>query len=372
MGAGASSINLQVSPAAAPLVQHVATVLSSRPPAGHGKADHQQAVHSALLTAQVPDLKRFCVDRGADTGSCLERQDLIALALPLLVEMGTMAAKQPHQPPQQATSAAAARRAAASATRPSAGRRAQAPSSGVVGRPCKLCGEPIQPGQSAMRFAVPAASSAATPRQQRQQQQRGSQQQEAICHAACMRCSEDGCGATEKLRLGEDSQIYCTAHYDLRFAPRCAQCENPIRGAYVTAMKGQQFHPHCFVCVGCGQSLSDGGKGGGSGTYAIGDDGLPYCRRDFKRLFAPRCAVCTTPMTSWVQTDQPGSAGGERIKLCRRCATEAPCCFSCRAVQTISQGQGQAQDSSSSSGGDTGPFSDLPDGRTVCSTCTST
>jgi hypothetical protein len=337
MGAGASSINLQVSPAAAPLVQHVATVLSSRPPAGHGKADHQQAVHSALLTAQVPDLKWFCVDRGVDTGSCLERQDLIALALPLLVEMGTMAAKQPHQPPHQATSAAAARRAAASATRPSAGRRAQAPSSGVVGRPCKLCGEPIQPGQSAMRFAVPAASSAATPRQQRQQQQRGSQQQEAICHAACMRCSEDGCGATEKLRLGEDSQIYCTAHYDLRFAPRCAQCENPIRG-----------------------------------SYAIGDDGLPYCRRDFKRLFAPRCAVCTTPMTSWVQTDQPGSAGGERIKLCRRCATEAPCCFSCRAVQTISQGQGQAQDSSSSSGGDTGPFSDLPDGRTVCSTCTST
>ena len=339
MGAGASSINLQVSPAAAPLVQHVATVLSSRPPAGHGKADHQQAVHSALQTAQVPDLKRFCVDRGADTGSCLERQDLIALALPLLVEMGTMAAKQPHQPPQQATSAAAARRAAASATRPSAGRRAQAPSSGVVGRPCKLCGEPIQPGQSAMRFAVPAASSAATPRQQRQQQQRGSQQQEAICHAACMRCSEDGCGATEKLQLGKDSQIYCTAHYDLRFAPRCAQCENPIRG-----------------------------------SYAIGDDGLPYCRRDFKRLFAPRCAVCTTPMTSWVRTDQPGSAGGERIKLCRRCATEAPCCFSCRAVQTTSQGQGQAQgsSSSSSSSGDTGPFSDLPDGRTVCSTCTST
>lgn len=256
-----------------------------------------------------------------------------------------------------------ARRSATSRRHPAAaGRRANAApgSTSATAHRCKLCGEAIQPAEAAVRFSL--STSGARPNQHRQRHP-----QNATCHARCMQCFETGCNAVENLQLGKDGRVYCQKHHDLRCAPRCAQCEEPIRGgeSFVTAMKGSKFHPRCFVCASCQQPLAEGGRKRG-GTYAIGDDGLAYCRRDFKRLFAPRCAACAVSMTTWVEADlSPNVEGGKPTKLCRRCATEGPFCFSCHAVQTS---QSQPQTGS----GDGRPFSDLPDGRVVCPTCTST
>ena len=158
--------------------------------------------------------------------------------------------------------------------------------------------------------------------------------------------------------------------------------------------------------------------------------GLPYCSRDYNRLFAPRCTVCSVPMTSWVVMDSSiastrgngtnvrtaiddGSSLGlsegslsergtmDSIKVCRRCSKEAPSCFSCGQFSRPSEsntpqaktnkhrsggsggsssgrGGGRGGGSGGGSGGDsvssTSPtgFTDLPDGRTSCPACAST
>ena len=75
---------------------------------------------------------------------------------------------------------------------------------------------------------------------------------------------------------------------------------------------------------------------------------------------------------SWVETKQ----GGQPIKLCRRCSTEAPCCFSCRSFQTqqptgAGAGAGGAG-ARAGAGVAGGRFTDLPDGRVACSSCMAT
>lgn len=305
------------------------------------------AVYNALQSAQTSDLRHFCMDQGVDIQGCIEPGDLIAQALPKLIEMGTSAVQPLRARPG----------ASASSPRHTAFTRRLAPDRRAKHLAiCTLCGEPIRLGQSAMRFE---ASSWRAPHQQLRRDK-----QEKVCHATCMRCNEGGCGHTDKLQLGKDGRVYCRKHYDLRYLPHCTACGEPIRDSFVTAMKGQKYHPHCFVCSGCQQQLSDG-DGRRAGKYVIGDDGLPYCERDYKRLFAPRCAACAIPMTTWVELESPlgaitftDSTNGVAVKMCRRCASEAPSCFSCRSMQT------------SSSHGTR--FTDLPDGRIVCSACNST
>lgn len=51
---------------------------------------------------------------------------------------------------------------------------------------------------------------------------------------------------------------------------------------------GCAWHPEHFVCARCGGEL-----GGGS---FFEKDGVPYCPRDYGRLFSPRCARCAQPI----------------------------------------------------------------------------
>ena len=74
---------------------------------------------------------------------------------------------------------------------------------------------------------------------------------------------------------------------------------------------------------------------------------------------------------SWVETKQ----GGQPIKLCRRCSTEAPCCFSCRSFQTQQPTAGAGAGGAGArpgAGVAGGRFTDLPDGRVACSSCMAT
>ena len=336
MGAGSSTVSLSMSPTAAPLVQHVATALSRSPP--RSAAAVQAAVRAALQTAPLPLMKAFCADCGTDTRGVLERGDLVDVVLPLLVDLASnttagsapQAARRQQGQRQQgaapASSAATARRSAAASNRQTPRRsHPQPPVDCAIGQRCQLCGDSIRGGDSAMRITIPAdqqhssLGGGSTPRQHHRP---APQTRDAICHSACVRCSQYGCptiasnasGQQQQfdLRFGKDgrvrtqaaanfdcnvfqsktvvksarsidicsirpllafpgmflidclrSQVYCTAHHDLRFAPKCHQCELPISGPFLTAMQGQKYHTACFVCAGCRQPLASTAPGNG-------------------------------------------------------------------------------------------------------------
>ena len=308
--------------------------------------------HHACQTASVSQLKSFLSDRGVDAGQCVEKTELVELAVPLLRELATTASTEPSPRPAARSSqhrlpSVAAGPAAATAARrwqqhSTASRTVAANSSTVAtGSLCKLCRAAVRPVDKCVRMEIPSA---------------GRRPQPVICHAACVKCCHEGCShqsaaATTSQLCFRDGKLYCQAHLEWHFLPKCTQCDEPISGPCVTALKGQKFHQHCFVCASCRQPLER--------SYSVGPDNLPYCQKDHKKLFAPRCSGCAVPMTSWVERSA-GAAGGEAIKLCRRCSTDAAVCFSCHALQTPSASSSASE------------LIDLPDGRMHCPSCAST
>lgn len=64
----------------------------------------------------------------------------------------------------------------------------------------------------------------------------------------------------------------------------CATCQRPIQGPMMQALGGT-YHPNCFVCGNCGESL-------GSGSF-FQTDGRPTCSRCYQAQFCARCAHCS-------------------------------------------------------------------------------
>ena len=52
---------------------------------------------------------------------------------------------------------------------------------------------------------------------------------------------------------------------------------------------GKAWHPHHFVCDGCGESLQNQGF--------IEEGGKLYCEKDFNQFFAPHCDTCKQPIS---------------------------------------------------------------------------
>lgn len=62
---------------------------------------------------------------------------------------------------------------------------------------------------------------------------------------------------------------------------------------------GKAWHPHHFVCDGCGESLQNQGF--------IEEGGKLYCEKDFNKYFAPHCETCKQPIVGvstsfWLST----------------------------------------------------------------------
>lgn len=51
-----------------------------------------------------------------------------------------------------------------------------------------------------------------------------------------------------------DGKPYCRADYFDMFAPKCGGCNKPIMENYISALN-TQWHPDCFVCKVCIQTL---------------------------------------------------------------------------------------------------------------------
>eukprot|EP00878_Enallax_costatus_P028415 GHUV01030692.1.p1 GENE.GHUV01030692.1~~GHUV01030692.1.p1 ORF type:complete len:380 (+),score=79.94 GHUV01030692.1:399-1538(+) len=69
----------------------------------------------------------------------------------------------------------------------------------------------------------------------------------------------------------------------------CAGCGRSVGFGPSLRASGQQWHPECFRCAGCGQPLTGTG---GDMTFAVGQDGQPYHKACHKELYHPKCGVC--------------------------------------------------------------------------------
>jgi len=86
-----------------------------------------------------------------------------------------------------------------------------------------------------------------------------------------------------------DSRPYCETCFYAAFAPRCAGCNQSIKGECVNAL-GQQWHPEHFVCQYCQKNFS------GGSFFEFG--GKPYCETHYHQQTGSLCAGCGKAVTS--------------------------------------------------------------------------
>ncbi|XP_064900372.1 transforming growth factor beta-1-induced transcript 1 protein [Columba livia] len=128
-------------------------------------------------------------------------------------------------------------------------------------------------------------------------------------HLVCGHCG-GALGGSPFLERG--GVPYCPPDYGRLFAPKCAQCHQPVLQEVVTAL-GHTWHPQHFCCAHCGKPLGDQGF--------VEQDGRPFCPRDFSLLFSPRCPGCSGP----VVTEFVAAMGG----------LWHPRCFVCQASPAL-------------------------------------
>jgi len=103
-------------------------------------------------------------------------------------------------------------------------------------------------------------------------------------HFICTQClSPFGTGTF----FERDGRPYCESCFNGNFAPRCAGCNQPIRGECTNAL-GQAWHPEHFVCQYCQKAFT--------GTY-YEFGGKPYCDVHYHLQTGSLCAGCGKAVT---------------------------------------------------------------------------
>lgn len=156
-------------------------------------------------------------------------------------------------------------------------------------------------------------------------------------HPDCFRCAGCGRPITTGEFLHKYGKPYHADCYQQKFAPRCAGCGELIDGHSIRALR-KHWHPEHFVCAHCGRPIE--------GSFFI-HQGKPYCKEDYKALFAEKCARCGAVISGRYFVDFHGN------KLCAKHRRE-PRCTSC----------GEFIDP-----GDARSGLKYPDGRWICGSC---
>ncbi|XP_043278757.1 thyroid receptor-interacting protein 6 [Venturia canescens] len=108
-----------------------------------------------------------------------------------------------------------------------------------------------------------------------------------VFHIKCFCCFVCKVNLQGKSFYSLEAKPYCEEDY-LNTLEKCSVCARPILDRILRAT-GKPYHPSCFTCVLCGQSL----------------DGIPFtvdatnqihCIQCFNKKFAPRCCVCKLPI----------------------------------------------------------------------------
>ncbi|XP_014224949.1 lipoma-preferred partner homolog [Trichogramma pretiosum] len=108
-----------------------------------------------------------------------------------------------------------------------------------------------------------------------------------VFHINCFCCFVCNINLQGKPFYSLEGKPHCEDDY-LNTLEKCCVCTLPILDRILRAT-GKPYHPSCFTCVVCGQSL----------------DGIPFtvdatnqihCIQCFHKKFAPRCCVCKEPI----------------------------------------------------------------------------
>lgn len=85
-----------------------------------------------------------------------------------------------------------------------------------------------------------------------------------------------------------DGRPYCENDFYSSFAPKCARCNDAVRGDCINAL-GQQWHPEHFNCDFCQAAFQNG-------TF-FERDGKPYCEQHYHQAAGSLCSGCGKPIT---------------------------------------------------------------------------
>jgi len=85
----------------------------------------------------------------------------------------------------------------------------------------------------------------------------------------------------------KDGRPYCEADFFNLFAPKCAGCNEPIKGDCINAL-GTQWHPEHFACAYCSKAF-------GGGTF-FEYNGKPYCEIHYHLQLGSLCSGCGKPI----------------------------------------------------------------------------
>lgn len=108
-----------------------------------------------------------------------------------------------------------------------------------------------------------------------------------IYHISCFTCTQCQINLQGKPFYALDGNPFCEYDY-LQTLEKCSVCLKPILERILRAT-GKPYHPQCFTCVVCGNSLD-------AIPFTVDATNQNYCIADFHKKFAPRCCVCKEPI----------------------------------------------------------------------------
>ncbi|XP_057684062.1 LIM domain-containing protein 1 [Corythoichthys intestinalis] len=113
-----------------------------------------------------------------------------------------------------------------------------------------------------------------------------------IFHQSCFTCCVCSKNLQGKPFYTVTGSIYCEEDFyfsGVHPSPEmCYSCDQLITDMVLQAL-GKSYHPACFRCAVCRQSLQDL-------PFTVGTDNKVYCIKDYHKVQAPCCATCNKPI----------------------------------------------------------------------------
>ncbi|CAJ0581766.1 unnamed protein product, partial [Mesorhabditis spiculigera] len=150
---------------------------------------------------------------------------------------------------------------------------------------------------------------------------------ERIFHVACFKCKKCGNQLAGSSFYNVDNEPLCEQDYQASL-DRCTKCGLPIADRLLRACGGT-FHTQCFTCSVCEVCL-DGVP------FTVDPDNHVHCVPCYHQRYAPRCAVCTTPIV-------PREGEKESVRVVAMEKSFHPECYRCEdcGLQLSSKIEGQ-------------------------------
>lgn len=104
-------------------------------------------------------------------------------------------------------------------------------------------------------------------------------------HLGCAVCGTPFTGG-KRVMEGEDGNAYCERDFIDTFAVKCGKCSEPVIGECVNAL-GVGYHPECFVCEMCKDTLE--------GAFFEHEGGI-YCEQHYYKMLGLLCPECEKPI----------------------------------------------------------------------------